>query len=718
MAKEVISFNQKNAQRIANSVRYAEGMQRKGSFIPKIPSQPYHEIIFAKLISKDPSGSVGYWEAKEARYYEGEWHELENGKLWDNSATKYPYIRHYNHDDAEEGNIVRVFLIYNSELKINEWVFDNNVTNPNGFVYYSDEGTNGQATINATWTIKNLGKVCTNVGELDVLNGVDLVAGAEASVKIIFVDDGGGFKLLSAAMELGTGPFWTQTLGTITVYWRIAKVEDKGDFSRLIQYYAGDIHLTVFAFSYPELPDPPEPPYDDQFTIVGDNKWIDVTLAGNVYTVSHRVPNPDEPQFDFQAIDKNFDCSDTLSGGASLGDVITKVNAILGALQHVFYDTKGHIYKLTDCAEAVVDETDDSGFDYYEATLVTSNHPEPTQVSTVGGELLYTITKNGASFTDWVAVKKSVISFRNSLGNFVYFNIGGGEIAVSTALLTNVAGDSAQKWTNADGDDFLFTTNGYRYNDQFTCKAAIQSRQDLTIIDKFDSAECTVAITMSSYSLCSKDKNPQETYQLTVNYSIPTILTSGKYYAKLRAYYGVFMDLITDTNGNSLTQITDENPTDIKINIPAGMVDGGQIIIYLDTYSVAENYDANISTQVTMTYQALEFTLDVVGSDSNGETVNLEAGTWDVYYISGAVQYSPSPDASIALKIERISDTSLIDTVFNLGSFATSAEAEAAGLGLVETVTIPTSENYQVYFSDTVYGDNSGTIRIRMVKVG
>ena len=193
MADEITVFKKRDAERVSAVTVWGEQQQNKGGDRFTNPYKKIDRVIYAKLTEKDPDGKQGFWKAEEAYYEDAVWILPDGGKLWDDEERDF--ARHYSWGDAELNSIVKMHLIVNTETGSEEWVFDTDVTNPEAFVFYSDENGNaGQATKDSTWTMKTAGKVLTNVGEAEIVAPYTLNPGQSVQITVTFVDYGEGFQ--------------------------------------------------------------------------------------------------------------------------------------------------------------------------------------------------------------------------------------------------------------------------------------------------------------------------------------------------------------------------------------------------------------------------------------------------------------------------------------------------------------------------------------------
>lgn len=254
MSEDIAVFTAEDGERISAITPWAEEKMRMGENIDDYPYEPEPNPIFGKLITKDPDGNTGYWEIHEAFNDSQEWFVPDDARKWDDG--EFPYVRHAFWEDAEIGQIVLLKTIPDRDIGF-EWVFYTNVTNPEAFIFYADDnGGTGQALSNSKWTMKNGGRVLTNVGTADILPGFQISSGDHVQITCTFVDLGQGYELASAVMNIGKGEYWQkQNDGTVIVNHPICEVETIGDIGRFVQHHAGDVHLEIFAFA--DEPDTP-----------------------------------------------------------------------------------------------------------------------------------------------------------------------------------------------------------------------------------------------------------------------------------------------------------------------------------------------------------------------------------------------------------------------------------------------------------------------------
>jgi len=83
--------------------------------------------------------------------------------------------------------------------------------------------------------------------------------------------------------------------------------------------------------------------------------------------------------------------------------------------------------------------------------------------------------------------------------------------------------------------------------------------------------------------------------------------------------------------------------------------------------------------------------------------INLKPGNYQIAFDSGAVNFNGGWVTQVTKR-----DTGVI--YFDNGTFGSSAAAEAAASGQTATFNIAVQDDYNFYFQDSFYGDNSGSI--------
>jgi len=553
MAKDAAIFDKKSADRISKNVLWGEQQRQRGGDRYAYEHVQPHETIYVQLIEKDPAGEIGYWSAQEVYYKDGRWELIETDRVWDGDAQ--PYIHHYAWGEAEIQQIVKLMLVSDVQTGGQDWVFDTDVTNPEAFVFYSDQnGNGGQALKDSTWTMRTAGKVLTNVGEASINAPFTIQPGQACQVVITFIDYGNGFQLSSAVMTTGEGQYWSNgSDGSIIVQHRIAKANIDGDMVRLEQYHAGDIHLEVFGVADEEDdgPTPTPSPLDIQ----GDNDWIDVTRLGNLYTVSHKAPpGAGKAMASMKGLDTTFSCDEV--SFASFADVNTWVNdQLLAKIREIFYDTRGHIYDLKDCAGSSVTPTEDPTSVYLESSLTSSyvsgSDFGPSSINGNGLNFTYKILNQGANYLDYIATKRIQVGVIMANGQAVQIAIDGGQpILFNQAFFAeNVEGTSGLRAidTEAPGE-LVCGTERYRFNSTADLHVSVIT-VGLVQTATFNTMSCAATNNISGPSTIRNYDDPNaEAMTISVGYSIANLgtaispgmsdtLTNGPYLSELSIKY-------------------------------------------------------------------------------------------------------------------------------------------------------------------------------------
>jgi hypothetical protein len=584
-------FGKDDTKRISEDVRWGESVRQKGGVIQAYDHTDVAEITYVKLIEKDPDGHVGLWAAQEVYYRDGFWELIDTERVWDGTAESY--VRHFSFGEAEIGQIVKLRLISDTNTGLEEWVFDTDVTNPEAFVFYADDNGNaGQARKDSSWTIKTPGKVLTNVGEANIRAPYTMAPGGSCSVQIIFIDYGEGYQLASAAMTSLGGQYWTESEGVITVNHRIARVDVNGDVSRLVQYHAGDIHIEVFSFSSdPDDPDDPDDPYDPykkNIKVVGDNIWINVVRAGNTYTVNHLPPPQNQALSSMKGLDKTFDCSNVAF--STVADVQTWVNNIfLAKIAELFYDTRGHIYKQTDCDGGGIVTTEDPTSEYLVSELngdyVSGTTISPDAINGVGIDFNYLIYNNGKNFLDYIGVKSIQVGLISANGKAIKIGLNGAApIAFNVAKLAqNVFGTSGLRSAGFDDGPALIGVERFQFNSTAKLSASVIGI-GLAQTQVFNTLPCTITTTTNSTIVLDR----------TDFFATPMSISFGTGVANMGSASSPGLVSATD-NGPYLIDMTfrysDNSPALVSISGSDGPWKTGHFFLELDSNGDTGTFD-------------------------------------------------------------------------------------------------------------------------------
>jgi len=599
VSKEVYFFGREDSERISKVVPYVEGLQQRGKAHAIRENMPTSEIVYAKLTEKTPKGQEGYWKAAEVRYDNNDWEEVDGGRQWD--EDEYTHIRHYSWDDAEIGQIVKARLIVNIDTGLEEWVFDTDVTNPEGLVFYADDnGGTGQARKDSQWTTKVGAKVLTNVGTAEIQSGFQMGAGDSAQVVITFIDVGDGYELVSAVMTNGQGQYWTEANGKIVVNWRIAEVEQLGDMGRLKQYHSGDIHLEIFSYGSDEDEDddyPNSPPgvpnqVNKPVIVEGDNKWIQVIKAGRKYTVSH-----------------------INAGAGELWKTLT-VDKTGGGSYTIKVDNRGHIISVDEGGGAG-EETPTQDYDVITSTLTSNLVGSDIRPELVGGEGIsvdYKILNNGANYLDWIQVRTCNITVINDAGDHIHFDVfniaQAGMPAFNSELLENNAGTSGRNET-----ELFMSTEKFRFNGTVTVRCAVAGK-DVTQIKTHNTATCTATNTINSIVARDKDDPNAAAMTLTTTYSLANLESGYQTRLSIELPDGTPVPFsLTGQNGDYLvgvqtltldaTSATEEQEIwfDFESMGDDKPSSGDTIQLCTELRSLAGDYDANVKACTTLNYR-------------------------------------------------------------------------------------------------------------------
>ena len=553
MAGKPTVFDDSSAKRISKDVIWGEQQRQRGGDIYAYEHVQPHETIYVQLIEKDPAGEIGYWSAQEVYYKDGRWELIETDRVWDGIAQ--PYVRHYAYGEAELQQIVKLMLVADVQTGGQDWVFDTDVTNPEAFVFYSDQnGNGGQALNDSSWTMRTAGKVLTNVGEASINAPFTIQPGQACQVVITFVDYGNGYQLSSAVITTGEGQYWsTGSDGSIVVQHRIAKANIDGDVVRLEQYHAGDIHLEVFDFAKDEEDD--DDPTPSPIDIEGDNDWIDVTRLGNLYTVSHKAPpGAGKAMASMKGLDTAFSCNSV--SWSTVADVETWVNnELLANIREIFYDTRGHIYDLKDCAGASITPTEDPTSVYLSSSLrsdyISGSEFGPDSINGTGLDFTYKILNEGANYLDYIGTKTIQVGVIMANGQPLQIGISG-DVPVLFNLATlaeNVAGTSGlERLPLVAPGQLVFGIERYQFNSTANLHVSVIG-VGLLQSATFNTMACAATNTISGASTIRNYDDPNAAAMtISVGYDIANLgtatspgisdtLTNGPYLAKLSVKY-------------------------------------------------------------------------------------------------------------------------------------------------------------------------------------
>ena len=530
MGTDATVFDKKSAARISKNVLWGEQQRQRGGDIHANEHVQPHEVIYVQLIEKDPAGEIGYWSAQEVYWDEGRWELVDAERIWDGDAQ--PYVHHYSWGEAELQQIVKLMLVTDVKTGVEEWVFDTDVTNPEAFVFYSDQnGNGGQALNDSSWTMRTAGKVLTNVGEASINAPFTIQPGQACQVVITFIDYGNGYQLSSAVITTGEGQYWsTGSDGSIIVQHRIAKANIDGDVVRLEQYHAGDIHLEVFDFAKDD--DDPDDPTPSPIDIEGDNDWIDVTRLGNLYTVSHKAPpGAGKAMASMKGLDTAFSC-DSVSW-STVADVETWVNnELLANIREIFYDTRGHIYDLKDCAGASITPTEDPTSVYLSSSLrsdyISGSEFGPDSINGTGLDFTYKILNEGANYLDYIGTKTIQVGVIMANGQPIQIGISG-DVPVLFNLATlaeNVAGTSGlERLPLVAPGQLVFGIERYQFNSTANLHVSVIG-VGLLQSATFNTMSCSATNNITGSNIRNYDDPNASAMTVSVGYSVADLGTA------------------------------------------------------------------------------------------------------------------------------------------------------------------------------------------------
>jgi hypothetical protein len=609
----IYTFNRDDSQRIANVVPKAEHFFSRGQTVHSMPQYDNSEVWYAQLTEKDPDGQNGYWKWREGFYDAGEWRNLTGGREGDND--EYRYVRHISWDDAEIGQIVQIKEVLNRDTGLTELVFTDEVTNPEGLIFYADDtGGVGQARNDSLWTTKVGAKVLTNVGEAEIQKGFQIASGQSAQVTITFVDLGDGYELVNAQMTQGQGQYWNESDGVIIVNWRIAEVETLGDMGRLKQYHSGDIHLEIFAFGGDDEDD--DDPYNPTpgnntkpMKVEGDNKWIQVVKNGRCFTVEHINQNP-------------IDVWKTLN-----------LNKTGGGTYVVEIDKRGHVISVDEDGGGA-EYTPTTDYDVLSSTLTSAAVGSDIRPELVGGDGItmdYKVLSGGNNYLDFVNTRQAMATIKNDNGdtiNFDVFDIAqAGFPAFNQELMENNGGTSGRNESH-----LYLSTERFRFNGTVTLAVSVIGK-GLTASQTLSTASCTASHSINTSIIRNyNDPNAFET-TLTVSYDLANL--DAGYYTQLSVetadgdpvgfsltgQNGPFIEGTQDLTLDSSSATTEQKIWFSFDDLP-NIASGDAIKICSKLLSSEGDYNANVEECTVVGYQSESMCV----LDENGDIVLDENG--------------------------------------------------------------------------------------------
>ncbi len=767
-------FSNADSKRISDVTVWGEGIQDRGVQLTDNEQEEFPEQIFVQLGTEEDAWYTGM----EVHYKDDTWRQLENPKVFAVGEGNYGRLRHYAWEVLPIGSVVSVSNLVNVKTGVEEWVFYNEVSNPEAFIFKNTATMNSVSGPFSPWVAERGGSVLTNVGTLDVAGNLMMAAASYAGIEIVFIDDGNGFRLSTAAFTTVKTDYWVEggggggqsassPPGTITINWPLATTIVTGSRSRLTQHYAGDIHIEIFGFSSDDDDDDDPYPKPKNITVVGDNKWIKVTRAGNIFTVTHILP-PNAapcPENDFKALNKNFSCDDVVF--SDLQDAEDWANSLLDNIKKVFYDQKGHTYKMTDCDGGNVEEYDEEDDDLLTATLtgnIVGSALLPNVVLNSSGlDFIYKLLNRGRLFTNWIGQENIMFSIKNDLGETVKFQLGniaagiGAIVGFDVSLAANVEGTSGKEWNAVNGaadDAVLLSPIRYRFNSSVTIRTNVVNigyGKSLSFATKVDEAVILFNGVLAPPVIRDHNDPLSVGIVISVGYATSPDDLALAYKVRYKFTYADGVDVRFSDTGSGAGPFT-TGWKDMALTIYSTFEPNAAIFFALDAGrdpgeviklctelvtdpSIAGNdgltYNANVDEcidlsissdsdcvvdesgeQVTddsgecITSGSQTITID--GTSDTGVSLFLTAGNYTISYDDNAVNEVNTMPASwrTVVTIQQTAETFFGDG----GGFTTEAAAIANMSGATDTFIVASDTTYKFYFNDSAYTDNSGQI--------
>ena len=725
-------FNDRSVERISANVKWGEGVRNKGVNTHNVIYKPQSERIYVQLTEKDQD-DYGYWKAEEVKLTSGSWEILDNGRKFD--GTDYPFIRHTNWEDSVLGAIVEVYQIADieDEDKPYIWVFEEELTNPEAFIFYADAtGNVGQSTGADTWTMHKGGMIYTNHGEMEIPDGYQMPAGKTAYAKITFINFGGDWLIADAQMTIEGGDYWEDKGSTLIVRVKIASTEIKKDICRLSQHQAGDIRFELF----------------NDVTVSSGNDWIGVVNNNNNYVVSHLLPGATYHQDEFLAM--FGECDDVPTDSFE-----SFIYWFVQNLVHLRYDQLGHIYQREECygeIEDYTDDDDDGGDVKLAGTLTAANFTsdlQPWALSGGNGFIpKYKVLNGAKNYTDYVGTQNMMIFTQNSLNQIV-------KIVENTgAIVPNFQVNRVDKAKNVDGTSGLsyahmfLDVKNFRFNDNLTIKAGVVGK-GLASQVVLATGDCSTGISYTEDIRDFEDPNATgQTFQITAGvaavgpagyqYEVTFRYSDGTPCLYRLGYNGAFTaDATRWAIGAGGTTNTEPIQFDFREGVEHGdVVQMTAKLIYphedgSTTYANSERtvdlYIAQVSEcmidedgEHLVDEDSSDCFVDVdqevymLGTDSVGTSVTLTAGNYRMSWVSGAFEFIAGVAWRTDVKVSVIGATGLLTIG---GGEPSLAEAEAKVAPLFADITIPSDGSYNFACDDTFYGDNAGAMTVKLVRL-
>lgn len=626
-------FGPDDSSRILAATEFVEGLQSQG--VTDIDRDNdlggTWDIIYGRITAKDPEGKAGYFTLEEVGFNGETWEAIASGKQFD--GTEYDHAHHYNWEDAAVNTVVKLKLVVNIDTGAEDWVFFHEVTNPAAFVFIADETGNTTRSSDSEWSIIRGGSVLTNVGTLKLPGNLTMGAEGYAGVLITFIEDDGAMILASAIYTNSKGKYWTadEGEGTIIINYPLATSSKIGDKTELTQLHVGDIHLEI---SMPE---------EEEIRILGDETWIQVDKVGNTWTVSHILPGTASLKKDgFTVLDETFPCDEVAF--STLQDAQDWANSLLGAIQRISYDIRGHIYEQLECDGNVITSYDDTGDIALTSELAASSLSSqlvPNIIDTSSGiDYTYTIKNKGANFLDFIAGGEfNTIAGKNSLGEVV--GLSKGDTGGAPNLMgvkrngpsiiesvKNVGGTSGGTY-GAGTELVKLDPLRFRFNDTLEVIGNVAGKAGIRKTVNIDTEACTWSTVVGDAVIRhNTDPNAAE-FLFTAQASIANL--DRAYQARLRiaANDGTLLEFSVNGQGGPYNVTTLLMPLDaasnadtsgLYFNMPAAALAGDVFKMTIELVTDDANlYDANV---ISETFLSLSVEDDCIIDENGSNATN------------------------------------------------------------------------------------------------
>jgi hypothetical protein len=315
-----------------------------------------------------------------------------------------------------------------------------------------------------------------------------------------------------------------------------------------------------------------------------------------------------------KGLDKTFSCdSVTFSSVQDVEDWVN--NDFLAKIREAFWDTRGHIYDLKDCAGASVTPTEDPTYTYLTSELISDYFSgtdfAPEAINGTGLGFQYYIKNNGANYLDYINTKKIIVGVVMANGNPITINVNGDAPVLFNynTLAENAGGTSGLIREPLDNGQMVFGVERYQFNSTATLSVAVIGIGLLQEAE-FNTKICGLTATKST--------------SIIVDYLDPNAAAFSFSYTASVADLGSAttpdLVLVAD-NGPYLLEVTfkydDDSPVAVSYAGSAGPFKTGSRFLEMDAAST------------TGTFGDLWFNLR--DSASEGDTVKMCATlrTWD-----------------------------------------------------------------------------------------